>query len=72
MCKEDNYKISNNIKKIIIEFFKQEKLNENFSNGRCVRNIFEKIKFEQADRVARNSKEELNLIKKWEIMKKVL
>lgn len=71
MCKEDNYKLSNNIKKIIIEFFKQEKLNENFSNGRCVRNIFEKIKFEQAERIISTNEQDVNLIKVEDVKKAI-
>ena len=57
----------NYLKPLLIEYFSNEKVKENFSNARCVRNLFEKIKFEQADRVARNSKEELNLIKKCDV-----
>ena len=67
MAKDGKYKISNNLKPLLIEYFSNEKVKENFSNARCVRNLFEKIKFEQADRVARNSKEELNLIKKCDV-----
>lgn len=67
MAKEDNYKLSNNIKEILIDAFKNEKKKENFSNARCVRNIFEKVKFAQADRIARNKQEDINLIKKCDI-----
>ena len=67
MAKDGKYKISSNLKPLLIEYFSNEKVKENFSNARCVRNLFEKIKFEQADRVARNSKEELNLIKKCDV-----
>ena len=63
MCREDHYKLSNNIRKVMIEFFKKEKLNQNFSNGRCVRNIFEKIKFEQAERITLTNEKDINLIK---------
>lgn len=45
----------------------KERQKENFANARCVRNLFEKIKFEQADRVAKNEKDDLNLIKKCDI-----
>ena len=67
MAKEDNYKLSNNIKEILIDVFKNEKKKENFSNARCVRNIFEKVKFAQADRIARNKQKDINLIKKCDI-----
>ena len=52
---------------ILIEYFKWEKQKENFSNGRCVRNLFEKIKFEQADRVANEKDADINLIKRCDI-----
>ena len=66
MVKEEKYKLSNNIKPFLLEFFKKEKQKENFSNARFVRNLFEKIKFEQADRVVIN-KEDVNVIKKCDI-----
>lgn len=67
MAKDSKYKISSNLKSLLIEYFSKEKVKDNFSNARCVRNLFEKIKFEQADRVARNSKEDIYLIKKCDI-----
>lgn len=67
MAKKENYNLSSNLKKILIEYFAKEKQKENFANARCVRNLFEKIKFEQADRVAKNEKDDLNLIKKCDI-----
>lgn len=51
-CKEENYKLSSNIKAFLIEHFKKVRKEKNFSNGRYVRNIFEKIKIEQANRVS--------------------
>ena len=66
MVKDEKYKLSNNIKPLLIDFFKQEKQKENFSNARFVRNLFEKIKFEPADRVIIN-KENVNVIKKCDI-----
>lgn len=63
MCHKENYKLSNEVKKTMINFFKQEKLYENFSNGRCVRNIFEKIKFEQAERIVVANEQDVSLIK---------
>jgi len=67
MSKEEKYKLSNNLKPILLEYFKLEKQKENFSNARCVRNLFEKVKFEQAERVASNEDEDINLIKKCDI-----
>lgn len=63
MCHNENYKLSNEVKKTMINFLKQEKLYENFSNGRCVRNIFEKIKFEQAERIVVANEQDVSLIK---------
>ena len=59
--------MSNNTKDILIDYFKQEKQREHFANGRCVRNLFERIKFEQADRVVLDDKQDINLIKKCDI-----
>lgn len=68
MAKSENYKISNGVKKIIMEYFEEEKNKENFSNAREVRNIFEKVKFEQASRVVKNSNENMNTIKKEDLL----
>ena len=58
MAKNENYKIANNVKEIVIKYFSEQKKKENFANARCARNLFEKIKFEQANRIA---KEEIEL-----------
>lgn len=67
MVKDQNYKLSNNLKEILIEYFKIESQKENFANARCVRNIFEKIKFEQAERITNGNDEDINLIKKCDV-----
>ena len=67
MVKKENYKLSNNIKDIILEYFIKEKQREDFANGRSVRNLFERIKFEQANRVALDNTQDINLIKKCDI-----
>lgn len=69
MVKNDNYKIATNVKDILVEYFRNEKKKDNFSNGRCVRNLFEKIKFQQADRVANEKDADINLIKRCDIEK---
>ena len=46
-----------------MEYFEKEKKKENFANARCARSLFEKIKFEQAYRVAANEEADINLIK---------
>lgn len=66
LCKKENYKISSNIKQILLQHFDMSKKEENFSNARYVRNIFEKVKIEQANRVI-TKKENENLIKKYDI-----
>lgn len=71
MVKDEKYRLSSNVKEIVIDFFRQEKSKENFDNARFVRNFFEKIKFEQADRVIKN-KENVNMIKKCDIERAIL
>ena len=67
MLKQEKYKLSNNTKDILIDYFNKEKQKDHFANGRCVRNLFERIKFEQADRVALDDKQNIDLIKKCDI-----
>lgn len=71
LCEKEHYKLSSACKKVLINNFKVAKNKENFGNGRYVRNLFEKIKFEQADRVLKNKGEDINLIKKSDIEKVV-
>ncbi len=71
LCEKEHYKLSSACKKVLINNFKIAKSKENFGNGRYVRNLFEKIKFEQADRVFKNKGEDINLIKKSDIEKVV-
>ena len=66
-AKDEKYKLSNNIKSLLKEEFCIEKRETNFANARAVRNLFEKIKFEQADRVAENKDEDIDLIKKCDV-----
>ena len=53
LCHKEDYKLSSNIKEIITKYFEDEKKKENFSNARCVRNLFEKVEFEQASRIVK-------------------
>lgn len=62
MAKDDGYEVSDDVEERLIKYFNIEKNKENFANARCVRNIFEKIKFEQASRVCNNITENINLI----------
>lgn len=67
MAKAEDYKISPNVKNILIEIFQKERKQETFANARTVRNLFEKVKFEQADRVVSENDPQINLIKKLDI-----
>lgn len=69
LAKKEEYKISRNVKEILQEDFKKKSKSQNFSNGRYVRNIYEKIKIEQANRVLRENDENINLIKKSDVEK---
>lgn len=62
LCKKEKYKLSDNCKETLITNFKRAKNEKNFGNGRYVRNLFEKVKFEQADRVIRTNSKSINSI----------
>lgn len=62
LCKKENYKLSHNCKEILLENFELVRNQDNFGNGRYVRNIFEKIKFEQADRIIKTNSKSINTI----------
>lgn len=67
MLKENNYKIDKGIKQLLLEHFKKAKNQENFGNGRYVRNIFDKLRFEQADRITTEENADINLITKLDV-----
>lgn len=69
LCHEEKYKISSNVKALLIQHFNNAKNNKNFSNARYVRNLYEKVKIEQSYRVTTNMNENINLIKKCDIEK---
>ena len=71
LCKKEKYKLANQCKEILIENFKEAKKQECFGNGRYVRNIFEKIKFEQADRIIKTNSKNINLITKKDVEKTI-
>lgn len=71
MARQENYKLSSNLKELCMSFLKEEKQKENFANARCVRNLFEKIKFAQADRVAKNGQADMDVIKKCDVEKAI-
>lgn len=70
LCKKEGYKIASNLKRFLVNYFENAKKSKNFSNARFVRNLFEKIKIEQANRVI-NEKENRNLLKLEDILKAV-
>lgn len=69
LCKKEKYSIFKESKAILLEHFKVAKEKTNFGNGRYVRNLFEKIKFEQADRVVKTKAKGINLITSKDIKK---
>lgn len=71
LCHKEKYKISSNVKALLIQHFNNAKNNKNFSNARYVRNLYEKVKIEQSYRVTTNMNENINLIKKCDIEKVV-
>ncbi|MGD7407529.1 hypothetical protein ACQCP7_25995, partial [Ralstonia pseudosolanacearum] len=62
LCKKENYKLSDNCKDTLLNNFNIAKNEKNFGNGRYVRNLFEKVKFEQADRVIQSNSKAINSI----------
>lgn len=67
LCKKEKYILNKNCKDILIDNFEKSKKENDFGNGRYVRNLFEKIKFEQADRIIKTKCKNLNLITKKDI-----
>ena len=67
LCKKEKYKLSDNCKETLISNFDKAKNEINFGNGRYVRNLFEKVKFEQADRIVQTSSKAINSITKTDI-----
>lgn len=66
LCKKENYRLSSSVKQVLMEHFERVKQEKNFSNGRYVRSLFEKVKIEQANRLSIESSN-MNLIKKVDI-----
>ena len=62
LCKKEKYKLSDTCKETLINNFRQAKNEKNFGNGRYVRNLFEKVKFEQADRIIQTDSKAINSI----------
>lgn len=64
MVEQEQFKLDKKCKDVILEYFTNEiRCNkENFSNGRCARNLFEKVKMEQATRVIDTKSKDVDLI----------
>ncbi len=62
MLQDDGYKLSANIRQVLVEHFNKVRLKDDFGNGRYARSLFEKIKFEQADRCATDAISDANVI----------
>ena len=71
LCNKEKYKLDTDLKDVLIKEFKNEKQKKNFSNARYVRNLFEKVKIEQANRVIEDNSCN-DIIKKCDIEKVTL
>ena len=63
MLKQEGFKLSRNCKSIVQDYFRNEITNNryNFSNARLVRNLTEKIKMEQANRIIKQKSKDLDV-----------
>ena len=71
LCKKEKYRFGNNCNELLVDNFKKAKKVNNFGNGRYVRNLFEKVKFEQADRIVETKSNAINTISKIDIEKAI-
>lgn len=64
MLEQEQFKLDKKCKNEILEYFSNEIRNnkDNFSNGRLARNLFEKVKFEQATRITEQNSKDYDLI----------
>lgn len=64
MVEKEKFILDTSCKEVVTAYFKNEIKNksESFSNGRLARNLFEKVKFEQASRIKREKCTNLDLI----------
>lgn len=68
ICKDMKYKLSSNIKPILLEHFKESMKEEGFGNARYCRSLLEKVLMIQAQRVAEDTTADINIIKKCDIL----
>lgn len=73
MTETEKFVLDKGCKKVILDYFQNEIENKDdtFSNGRLARNLFEKIKFEQASRIKGENSNNFDLITKSDIVKVV-
>lgn len=64
MLKKDRYKMTSNLKNMFLTYIRNEMKKESFGNARTVRNFVDKIKIEQASRLAENPNDDVDCIKK--------
>jgi len=69
LCEKENYQLARGVKSRLIQHFEKARKEENFSNARYVRSLFEKIKIEQANRVIENKESNEDIIQKVDIEK---
>lgn len=68
ICKDMKYKLSGNIKHILVEHFEEVRKQETFGNARYCRSLLEKVLMVQAQRVAIDTTADTDLIKKCDIL----
>ena len=61
LCKKEKYKLVSCCEEVLLKNFEKARLQEDFGNGRYVRNVFEK-KFEQSTRIANTDCKGINNI----------
>lgn len=69
LCQKEDYRLARGVKAILLQHFEQARKEENFSNARYVRSLFEKVKMEQANRVMTNENCNENRIQKGDVEK---
>ena len=67
MIKEDGYKLDKGVKQLLLVHFEKARKQSNFGNGRYVRNLLDKIKFTQTDRITTEENADINLITKLDV-----
>lgn len=73
ICSENDYRLDKGVEKYLKDYFSDSSIEENFSNGRYVRNLFEKVLMVHSKRVVKldNMEEEIDFINIVDIMSAV-